>query len=131
VPPFLVLLVNAVVALALITVGSIVLSLRGFSRQWAIGAALPLLSATLLAAFVFGEDSYRGNGISRWEAYRSPGGALGPMFFLSIAVMSTTAALLAHSGLRGRRGVFAVTTFTAGLACLFLVIPTIVGFSTN
>jgi hypothetical protein len=30
-----------------------------------------LLDAVLLAAFVFGEDSYRDNGTSRWDAYRS------------------------------------------------------------
>ena len=48
----------------------------------------------MLTAYVFGEDSYRGNGISRWDAYRSPGGALGPMFVLSVALLAGCAALL-------------------------------------
>ena len=39
-------------------------------------AALPLVNAVLVTVYVFGEDSYRGN-ISRWDTYRSPGGALG------------------------------------------------------
>ena len=56
---------------------------RRCSRWWSGLALLPLLAAALLAAYVFGEDSYRGNGISRWDAYRSPGGALGPMFVRS------------------------------------------------
>ena len=39
------------------------------SRRSVALAALPLLSAVLLTMYVFGEDSYRRNGISRWEAY--------------------------------------------------------------
>ena len=61
-------------------------------------ALLPLLAAALLAAYVFGEDSYRDNGTSRWDAYRSPGGALGPMFVLSLGLMTLSAALLTFQG---------------------------------
>ena len=80
---------------------------------------------------VFGEDSYRDDGTSRWDAYRSPGGALGAMFVLSIALMVSGAALLAYSGLRNRTRVFRTTAFTCGLASLLVVTPTIIGFSTN
>jgi hypothetical protein len=30
--------------------------------------AVPLLTAVVLTLYVFGEDSYRGNNISRWDA---------------------------------------------------------------
>ena len=49
--------------------------------------AVPLAYVALLFAYVFGEDSYRGNGISRWDAYRSPSGALEPMFWATVALM--------------------------------------------
>jgi hypothetical protein len=128
---FVVLLVNILVALSLLAVGS--------SRRW-IGASprlasalvvLPLLNAALLAAYVFGEDSYRDDGTSRWDAYRSPGGALGAMFVVSIALMVSGAALLAYSGLRNRTHVFRTTAFSCGFGALLLVTPTIIGFSTN
>jgi hypothetical protein len=52
-------------------------------RRLAVVAALPLVTATLLAAYAFGEDGYRRNGVSRRDAYRSPGGALGAMLVAS------------------------------------------------
>jgi len=79
----LVFVVNLVIAFALFAVGLTPLVVRLPRYFVAALAALPLLNGALLAAYVFGEDSYRGNGISRWEAYRSPNGALGPMFVLS------------------------------------------------
>jgi hypothetical protein len=83
-----VVLVNALVGVVLIGV-SISDRLTRRRSRWLAGlAVLPLLAAALLAAYVFGEDSYRGNGISRWDAYRSPGGALGPMFVLSLGLMT-------------------------------------------
>jgi hypothetical protein len=80
---------------------------------------------------VFGEDSYRDNGISRWDAYRSPGGALGPMFVVSVAVMVACAGLLVYSGIGGHRRLLRSTLFAVGSAGLFLLVPTIIGFSTN
>lgn len=80
---------------------------------------------------MFGEDDYRGNGISRWDAYRSPGGALGPMFVLSIGLMIVSAALLVYAGLRGRNSLLRVTALAAGVTALFLLTPTYLGFSLN
>ena len=80
---------------------------------------------------MFGEDSYRGNGISRWDAYRSPGGALGPMFVLSIGLMIVYAALLIYAGLRGHNRLLRVTALAAGITALFLLTPTYLGFSLN
>lgn len=80
---------------------------------------------------MFGEDSYRGNGISRWDAYRSPGGALGTMFVLSVGLMVVSAALLAYAGLRGRNRLLRVTAFAAGITALLLLTPTSIGFSLN
>ena len=81
--------------------------------------------------YVLGEDSYRGNGISRWDAYRSPGGALGPMFVLSVGLMAVCAAALAYAALRGRERPVRVTALAGGLTCQVLLTATIVGFSSN
>ena len=86
--PELVLLVDFVVAVALLAVAAGRRLVQRLARRSAAFAALPALNAIVLTAYVFGEDSYRGNGISRWDAYRSPGGALGPMFVLSVALLA-------------------------------------------
>ena len=94
-------------------------------------ALLPVLTAVLLSVYVFGEDSYRDNGTSRWDAYRTPEGALGPMFVLSVALMAVCAAVLAYAGLSAKGRLFRVVSFTGGLMSLSLLTATIVGFSTN
>ena len=73
VPTPLVLLANFLIALALFGVAASMSLVRLLSRRSVTLAALPLVSAVLLTLYVFGEDSYRGNGVSRWDAYRSPG----------------------------------------------------------
>ena len=93
--------------------------------------ALPLVNAVLVTVYVFGEDSYRGNNISRWDAYRSPGGALGWMFVLSVALMVVCAALLLYAGLRGSDRLLRLTAFAGGLTSLGLLTATIIGFTTN
>jgi hypothetical protein len=130
-PTEFVLLANFLVVLALSALaarGSFVRSLSGRSGAFAV---LPLLDAVLLTLYVFGEDSYRGNGISRWDAYRSPGGALGPMYVLSVALMAGCAALLLYAGLRDSDRLFRVSAFIGGLTALALITPTILGFSLN
>jgi hypothetical protein len=92
---------------------------------------LPLSAAAVLSLYVFGEDSYRHSGISRWDAYRSPGGALGSMFVLSVALMASGGAALAYTSVRGRRRVFRAAAVTSGLVSLILVTATIIGFSSN
>lgn len=104
---------------------------RGRGRWPALLAVLPMLTAAVLVAYVFGEDSYRGNGISRWDAYRSPGGALGPMFVLSVGLMAAAAAVLAYAGVHGRAALLRATALAAGVTVLFLVVPTTLGFSLN
>jgi hypothetical protein len=131
VPPFLVILVNVVAALVLIAVASTGRLTRGRPRRSAALAGLPVLTAGLLTAYVFGEDSYRGNGISRWDAYRSPGGALGTLFVLSVALMVVYAAMIAYAALRGRDRLLRITAFATGITVLLLLIPTSVGFSLN
>jgi hypothetical protein len=131
VPPFLVLLVNALVGLSLLALAGSGRRISVRSPRVAMTALLPLVSAGLLSAFVFGEDSYRDNGISRWQAYRSPGGALGPMFVLSLVLMATCAVLLALSTLHGRARLFRASAFGGALAALLLITGTIIGFSTN
>jgi len=101
------------------------------SRKMTALAVFPLANGALLAAYVFGEDSYRGNGISRWEGYRSPGGALGPMFVLSLAVMGACATLLFYAALRRRPQLLRAVAWSSALACLVLLTPTILGFSLN
>jgi hypothetical protein len=94
-------------------------------------SSLLLLTAGLLAAYVFSEDTYRDGGISRWDAYRSPGGALGGMFIASVASLTLSAALVAYSGFRNDSGLFRWAASGAGVCSLLLVVPTIIGFSTN
>jgi hypothetical protein len=94
-------------------------------------AVFPLVNAVLLTAYVFGEDSYRQNGISRWDAYRSPGGALGPMLVLSLALMGACAALLLYAALRRKPQLLRVVAWSGAFACLALITPTILGFSLN
>ena len=130
-PPFAVLLFNTVTAAALLVVGFNG-RLAPRSASWLAGiGALPLMNAAVVFAFVFGEDDYRDNGISRWQAYRSPGGALGPMFVVSIALLVACGVLLIYTALRGPRRLLRPVALTGGLAALFLVNATIVGFNTN
>jgi hypothetical protein len=106
-------------------------SIRMRAPQLAMLALLPLANACLLSAFVFGEDSYRDNGISRWQAYGSPGGALGPMFVLSLVLMATCAVPLGLSTRNRRARLFRASAFGGGVAALLLITPTIIGTTTN
>jgi hypothetical protein len=102
---------------------------RAALRRTAVAAVL--LNAGVLVAFVFGEDTYRDHGISRWDAYRSPGGALGVLFIASVAGLLLVAAVLAYAEVRRSPRLFRAGTLS-GIACaLFLVVPTVIGFSTN
>jgi len=95
---------------------------------------LPIVSlayVALLIAFVFGEDSYRGNGISRWDAYRTPGGALEPMFFATVALMVLAAASMIVAVARKRGRLLRASAVGASAVALFLGIPTLMGFSLN
>jgi hypothetical protein len=131
VPPFPVLLTNLVVALTLMAVGVRRLRVGGIGRRAIALSLLPLADAVLLVAFVFGEDTYRDSGVSRWDAYRSPGGALGPFFFVTLALLAVSGALLAYSVLRARGRLFASTALASGTLALFFVTGTIIGFSAN
>ena len=93
--------------------------------------ALTLVSAALLVAFVFGEDSYRGNGISRWDAYRSPGGALEPMFFATVVLLTSCAGAMVVAVVRRQRRLLQVSALGAAGVALLLGIPTVIGFSVN
>ena len=59
------------------------------------------------------------------------GGALGPMYVLSVALMAGCAALLLYAGLRDSDRLFRVSAFIGGLTALALITPTILGFSLN
>jgi hypothetical protein len=130
-PVEVVLLATFLNAAALLAVASSDRLVHALSPRSAALAALPLVTAVLLSVYVFGEDSYRGNGISRWDAYRSPGGALGPMFALSIVLMVACAVLLFYGGLRRRHSLVRVTAFATALTSVFVVAPTILGFTLN
>jgi hypothetical protein len=93
--------------------------------------ALPLVYVALLVAYVFGEDSYRGNGISRWDAYRSPGGALGPMFVTTVALMTLAAGSEVIAVAQHRGHLLRASALVATAVVLFLGIPTLIGFSSN
>jgi hypothetical protein len=130
VPPFVVLLATLLAAAGLAVAG---LDRRFVgSRARAAGTGLlPLVVAGLLVMFVFGEDTYRDGGISRWDAYGSPGGALRPMLVACVALLAGSAAVLFSAALTARRTLFRTTALAAALGCFVLVLPTIVGFSSN
>lgn len=129
--PGVVLFANVAAGVILVGIGGASRLTRFPLRRASALAAIPLLTATLLSVYVFGEDSYRGNGVSRWDAYRSPGGALGPMFVLSVALMVVCAAALAYACLRVKERLFRVAAFVGGLTSLILVTATIIGFTAN
>jgi hypothetical protein len=129
--PGVVLVTNVAAGVVLVVIAAAFRLIRFPLRPAAALAALPLLTATLLSVYVFGEDSYRDTGVSRWNAYRSPGGALGPMFVLSVALLVVCAAALAYACLGGKERLFRVAAFAAGLTSLILVTATIVGFTAN
>ena len=131
VPPAIVLIVNLITAAVLLLVVASNRLVLLLSRYAAGLALLLVLDAALLTAYVFGDDSYRDTGISRWDAYRSPGGALGPMFVASLILMVVAAGILIFAALRGKAHLIRSTALVAGVMCLFLVTPTIAGFSSN
>ena len=130
-PPGFVLLANLAVGVLLVAVAGTSRLARRLVRRSVTLASLPLLLAAVLSVYVFGEDSYRGNGISRWDAYRSPGGALGSMFVLSVALMAVCAAGLVYAGLGAKERLFRVAAFAGGLTSLILLTATIIGFTAN
>ncbi len=93
--------------------------------------ALPLVAVVLLVAFVLGEDSYRRHGISRWNAYRSPGGALGPMFAATVVLMSLAAGAMIVAVVQHRPRLMRTATLGAAAIALLLGVPTAIGFSSN
>jgi hypothetical protein len=121
------MLVNLVVASLLAVVAA--RATRAALRRTAIAAVV--LDAGILVAFVFSEDTYRGSGISRWDAYRSPGGALGGMFIASVAALLMIAVILAYAELRRSLRLFRAGSISGTACALFLIVPTIIGFSTN
>jgi FtsH-binding integral membrane protein len=126
--PGAVLLFNGAVAAILLAAAAFA---RRASRAYLALAAVPLSGVLVLSLYVFGEDTYRRGGISRWDAYRSPGGALGSMYVASVAAMALCAAALAYAAATARPRAFRIAAATGGLASLGLLTPTIIGFGTN
>jgi hypothetical protein len=125
-PPFPVLAASLAAAVAL----GVAASLR--PRRFSPAAALvPLALAALLVVYVLMDDTYRDDGTSRWDAYRSPGGALGPLFVASVALLAACAAALAGTGLSHRARAFRLTALLGALVVFLVVLPTVAGFSLN
>jgi len=132
VSPGVVILLNAVVAVLLLALSRRPgLAIHARSRAALLVAGLPLLSAGVLSLYVFGEDSYRDNGISRWDAHRASGRPLGWVFAVSVAIMVACSAVLAYAVLRRRGSVFSAAALAGGLGSLVLVSATVIGFSGN
>ena len=129
VPPVVLFAATVLVALCVFLVP------RAGAPEWKLRTrllpAVPLVYVALLIAYVFGEDSYRGNGISRWDAYRSPGGALEPIFFATVALMVLAGAFMFLATARQDRRLMRASTVGATGVAVFLGIPTVMGFSLN
>src|SRR4051794_1726406 len=125
-PPFPVLVACLAAAFAL----GAAASLR--PRRWSAAVALvPVALAALLVVYVAMEDTYRDDGTSRWQAYRSPGGALGPLFVASLTLLAVCAVALAGTGLTHRSRAYRLTALLGVLAVFLVVLPTVAGFSVN
>jgi hypothetical protein len=129
-PPMVVDLWNLATAAVLFASGSRLVTAR-LHRRWMVASLMILVDAALLVVYVFGEDSYRGNGVSRWDAYRSPGGALGPMFVVSIGVLVGSGAVLSVAGSRGATPTYRPIALASALFTLLFVSATIFGFGVN
>mgnify|MGYP006315691637 CR=1 FL=1 len=131
VPSFLVFVVCLLGPVALLGAGAYALTVPRLGRWSRAFTILPLLFATLLAAYVFGEDSYRGNGISRWDAYRSPGDDLGVLFVVTMLALIGCSGALGYAALRDRRWQFASWAFVTVSGAMLLMFATFIGFSNN
>jgi hypothetical protein len=129
VPPVVPLLATVLVALCPFFVPRV--SAPESSARTGLLPAVPLAYLALLFAYVFGEDSYRGNGISRWDAYRSPGGALEPMFWATVALMIVAAGSMLLAIVQHRGRLMRASVLGATVVALLLGIPTLLGFSLN
>lgn len=128
-PPIVVIGADVLVAVCLVLLTRGAAPERG--PRTLLLPALPLVAVALLLAFVLGEDSYRGNGISRWAAYRSPGGASAPLFVATVALLSLAAASLALAVAQRRRRLLRASALGAAAVAVLLGIPTVVAFAVN
>jgi hypothetical protein len=104
---------------------------RRAGRLAAAAALVPAAVAALLVVWVLSEDTYRRNGISRWDAYRSPGGALGPLLVVSVVLLGLCAAALAVCAFVRRDRLYRLTALLGTLVVCFLAVPAVIGFSVN
>ncbi|MEP6976653.1 MAG: hypothetical protein ABI948_01220 [Thermoleophilia bacterium] len=93
--------------------------------------AFPLVCVALLVAYVLGTDTYRGNGITRWEAYRDPHNNLELMFYATVALLTVAAGLMTLALVQQHRGLLRASALGAATVAVLLGIPTIVGFTAN
>src|SRR3954468_1746239 len=101
-------------------------------RRWSGAAAVvPVGLAVLLVLYVAGDDTYRDDGSSRWDAYRLAGGALGPLFVASLVLLGCCALALAATALSRRPRAYRLTALLGAFAVVFVVVPTVAGFSLN
>jgi hypothetical protein len=101
-------------------------------RIWSSAAALiPAGLGALLVLYVTMEDTYRDNGTSRWDAYRSPGGALGLLFGASLVLLGACAVALVVTAVSRSPRAYRVTALLGALAVVLVVLPTVAGFSLN
>jgi hypothetical protein len=94
-------------------------------------ALLPVAAGALLSVFVFGEDSYRDNGINRWDAYYSPGGAVHVLYMLSALACCVLAAVLALAGVKARHSICRIAGIVGGLGAGLLTTITFIAYSSN
>jgi hypothetical protein len=100
------------------------------ARWLAVLAVVPVGAAATMVAFVLAEDTYRDNGTSRWDAYRSPGGALGELFVASVTAACLAGILVACGAVAGRPAITRAALVIAALVLLVFVLIT-VEFSAN
>ena len=122
--PGLVLLVGALALLA----AAVGVPGRHLGSRWAgLVATIPVVAVVLMTAYVFGEDSYVGRGISRWARYDDNSHAL---YAAAVAFSLCAAGALLAATSRRRATLARLSIALCGLACAGCLI-TVIAFTLN
>ena len=124
-------LTNLIIGALLLLAGAFLPERHLLAGAGAALILLPLADLVFLVDYVFSEDSYRGGGISRWDAYTTGSTASASLFVISAVVLVAGSALIAAAVFKRQTRRIRVATIATGLACIFLVTATVIAFAVN
>ncbi len=97
------------------------------SPRTALVAGVPLAAAVLMTIYVFGEDSYVGDGTSRWVRYN---GGAHTLYAVAIALDLLGALVVVVAVVRGAPGWTRAGLAVSSFACVGSLIA-VIGFTVN